>query len=201
MPSNPQYPTTPTAPLSSPFAAILSAVMVRLAAGLRIDPAFVQPVATDDYKVTIDESLFAYVRVFGIGEPRDPALSFENAGAGRLGRPVGRRIRVYLWSRVGEDIYGSDQITLMGADPTQTVATPPTSPGQFVYEEVAFTTLDDWLPTNANGEPLTVGPLHPLPSEGSPPLRKPTDDAGLVWSALDFEVCYILAINPTEPAA
>ena len=192
-------PGTPLAPFSSPFAAILDAVLARVAASLGIPPAYVQPVASDEYKVTIAEPLFAYLRVFGVQEPRDPALSFENSGAGRLSRPIARRIRVYVWTRSGEDLYAEDSIALMGQDPTQTVDTPPEMPGQFAAEEMVFNALDDFLPTSDAGVPLTVGPLHPLPAEGAPPLRKAENGEGLVWSAVDVEVVYIISITPDEP--
>lgn len=199
MPPPVSGPGTPLAPFSSPFAAILNAVLTRVSESLNIPAAYVQPVATDEYKVTIAEPLFAYLRVFGVAEPRDPAMSFENAGAGRLFRPIARRIRVYVWTRSGEDVVGEDSIALMGQDPDQTVDTPPEMPGQFAAEELVFNALDDFLPVSDAGEPLSIGPLHPLPTEGTPPLRKAENGEGLVWSAIDFEAVYCLSINPQEP--
>ena len=186
------------APFSSPFAAILAKVVARVASALGVDVAFVTPVANDRYKVTVSETVFAYVQAFGVGSPRDPALSFENAGAGNLGRPVARRIRVYVYTRAGFDVFGSDSTALLGASTGQTVETPPTYPGAFAAGEVVFSSLSDYTPV-ASGRSLTLGPLHPLDTQGGPPERKAEDDAGLVREMLDFEAVYVLSVVKTEP--
>lgn len=178
---------------SSPFAAVLAATVSRLASALGVSPAFVQPVAADDYRVTEAEPLFAYVRVYG---PR-PAT---DAGAGRLGRLVERRLRVYLYTRTGEDVYGTDPVALQGADADRPAPDHPPTPGHLVCEEVVYDALDDWIPAGPAGYALTVEPLHALDSAAGPPERDPENEAGLVRSALDFSATYVLAIDRTEPA-
>lgn len=197
----PPTPVPPT-PGAYPFAAITWVVKQRLALLLGISTDWVMAVANDKYKVTIDEPMFCYLQFFGVSQPRDPALEFTNSGAGRLSIPVARRMRVYLYTRTGEDIYGSDDIALFGQNPSQTVDTPPTLPGHFVAEEMVFNSLLNFIPLSgdATPEPLTLTPLHPLDASEEP-QRPPEDEQGLLRSCLDFEICYLLAIDPTDPAA
>lgn len=176
----------------------MAKVVARVASALGVDVAFVTPVANDRYKVTVSETVFAYVQAFGVGSPRDPALSFENAGAGNLGRFVARRIRVYVYTRAGFDVFGSDSTALLGASSGQTVETPPTYPGAFAAGEVVFSSLSDYTPV-AGGRSLTISPLHPLDTQGGPPERRAEDDAGLVREMLDFECVYLCSIVKTEP--
>lgn len=186
----------------TPFAAIAVAIRTRLATVLSLDPSFVLPVANADYKVTIAEPFFLYVQFFPMRSPRDPALDFENAGAGNLFRPVARVMRCYVYSRTGEDSYGEDTVALFGRDPAQTADTPVTPPGQFALEEVTFGALSDWTPLgvddNNNPYALTIGPVHPIDASEYP-QRKKEDDAGLIRSCLDWEIVYTVPLSPTEP--
>ncbi len=195
-------PPTPVPPTSggNPFASIAVAIINRLSTALSLDPSFIQPVASDNYPITVDEPFFLVVRFYTITKPRDPALDFENSGAGRLNRPVARRMRVYIYSRTGEDVTGTDTVALFGYDPSQTIDTPSVRPGQFAAEETVLNCLDDWLPVSGDTVPLplTLGPLHVLDSSEEP-QRKPENDAGLVRSCLDFEIVWVSAISPTDP--
>lgn len=190
-----------------PFAAIGRAIRARLVERLStedapITPDYVIPVANDDYSITVAEPFFLYLRFFGVRSPRDPALSYENAGAGNRFRPVARVMRVYVYTRTGEDSYGEDTIALFGYDPSQTEDTPPTPPGQFAMEERVFAALSDWTPTQEDEDenlmPMTIGPLHPIEASEYPE-RKKENDAGLVRSCLDFEIVYTMPLDPTEP--
>ncbi len=190
-------PLPPT--VQSPFAAIAYAIRNQLSASLGLDIAYIHSVANANYKVTEVEPMFAYVQYMGVAKPRDAGLDFTNAGAGRLWTPVARRVRVYLYTRSGGDVYGTDDLALFGADPTQTYDTPPVYPGHFVAEEVVYNSLLNWLPLNADDEPLTIGPLHPLDASEYP-QRAAEDEEGLLRSCLDFEVVYTLAVDPTDSA-
>lgn len=186
---------------SKPFAAILNAVVNQVAAALGISTDFIRPVASDEYAVTEAEDLFAYLRPYAPYPCDGNGNALPNGGAGRLSRMVARRIRVYVWTRSGVDTYGGDEIALMGADPSQTVNTPPEMPGQFAAEDILLNALDDFMPVTTTNPVtgLTIGPVHWVPSEGGPPLRKAKNEEGLVWSALDFQLVYIQSQNTTEP--
>lgn len=181
------------APQSSPFAAILAAVVSRVATSLRIDPNFVLPVASDDYRVTVAEPLFVYVRPYG-------PQPFTDAGAGRLARTVNRRLRFYLYSRSGEDVTGSDAVALMGQNPEQAAYPYFTMPGHLVFEEALYNSIDDFQCIDVSGNAMTIGPLHVLDSASGPPVRKPENDEGLIRSEIDVQIVYVLPIDPTEPA-
>lgn len=188
-------------PGAYPFAQIANDILTRLSTQLGLDRAYIHTVANDRYKVAEVEPMFAYVMFLTVGKPRDPGLDFTNAGAGRMFRPAARRMRVYLYTRSGADLYGTDDVALFGADPTQTYETPPVYPGHLVAEEVVFGALDDYLPTvtvEDAQEPMTIGPLHVLDSSEYP-QRAPEADEGLIRSCLDFEIVYALCIDPTEP--
>ncbi len=195
-------PPTPVPPTAggNPFASIAVAIINRLSTALSLDPSFIQVVANDKYKITVDEPFFLVCQFFTITKPRDPGLDFVDSGAGRLNRPVARRIRVYIYSRSGEDTYGTDNVALFGYDPSQTIDTPSVRPGQFAAEETVQNCLDDWQPLSGDTVPLplTLGPLHILDSSEQP-QRTAEGDAGLIRSCLDFEVVYISPITPTDP--
>lgn len=191
-----------------PFALVAEAIVLRVAAALGTSTDWVRPVASDDYKVTETENLFAYVRFYG-PSPVDPTTGeyYPDDGSGRYRRVVGRRVRVYLYTRTAEDAYGGDEVALLGADGTtaQNVTTPPVMPGHFVAEELVMNALDDWTPvyfdeTAQRNKPYTVGPLHQIDDADGPPVRPPEEEAGLVRSHLDFQVCYKSAVQRTEPA-
>lgn len=183
-----------------PFAYIASGLVQRVATALGITIDFVRPVASDNYKVTETENLFAYLRFYE-PSPVDPSTGqgFGDYGAGRHSKIVGRRLRSYIYTRSGVDSYGGDEIALMGASATQTVETPPTMPGQFVAEELVLNALLDYTPASGTIS-LTVSPLQWLPAGGGPAERKPEDEEGLVRSSLDFQIVYCLAITNEEPA-
>lgn len=185
-----------------PFAQIFNNILARVAAGIGVSVDFVRPVASDEYDVTELEDLFAYVRPYK-PSPIDPTSGrpYGDYGAGRHARIVGRRFRVYVWTRSGVDTYGGDEIALGGEEATQTSLTPPAMPGQFVAEELLLNALDDYQPLNTAGTAaLTVGPVHWVDDGGGPPARKPRNEEGLVYSFLDFQVAYVLAIAGQEPS-
>lgn len=185
-----------------PFAQIANDIVTRLSTQLGLDRAYIHSVSTDRYKITEMEPMFLYVQFMTVGKPRDPGLDFTNAGAGRLFTPVGRRVRVYAYTRSGADVYGTDDVALCGADPTQTYDTPPTYPGHLVLEEVIYNALNNYLPTATVEDEqvaMTIGPLHPLDATEYP-QRAPDDDDGLIRSCLDFECVYFLCQDQTDPA-
>lgn len=199
----------PTLPLqSSPFAAALSAVVARLAASLQISPAFVRPVASDNYELVDAEPLMIFVRVYGM-RPSDGQGNYQpNMGAGRLARNVSRRLRCYIYTRSGQDTFGSDQFALTGSVPQAGQAYPNYSQvpslgfqdgGQLFAEELVMNALDDFCPLY-NGQNTCLNVVHWIDSSGGPPERKPEKDAGVIRSFLDFEVEYVLAQNPVDPS-
>jgi hypothetical protein len=183
---------------SSPFAAIAAAVKARLVLALGIDPAFVRVVANDRYKLSTTETFFVYLQIFGVTQPKDPALDYTDAGAGRLATPTARRMRVYIYTRSGQDQYGDDYVAMFGTDPTLTVDDDAVNPGQLLAEELTFNALSNFLPQASDGTPLTLGPLHPLDASEEP--QRKDNDAGFLRSCLDFEAVYISPISPTDPA-
>lgn len=188
-----------------PFALIAQQIVQRVALALGTTTDWVHLVANDDYKTIQTENLFSFVRPYGIG-PIDPTTGgyYPNDGSGRYRRVIGRRVRVYIYTRSGEDIYGTDTVALGGTDPAQNVTTPPTMPGHFVAEELVANALDDWTPTYTGTDlvvrPYTIGPLHLVDSDGGPPERPAENEQGLVRSHLDVQVCYRLPIQYVEPA-
>lgn len=200
---NPQPEPSPAdlAGASYPFAAIAANIIGRVAASLNIGLDFVFPVANDEYKITVSENLFAYIRFYG-PSPVDPRTGapFSDYGAGRRARVVGRRFRVYIYTRSGEDTFGDDTIALGGNNINQLVTDPPETPGQYVAEELVLNALDDYIPKGDDDICLTIGPVHWLDGDGGPAQRKPENDAGLLRSSLDFQAVYVLAIQATEPA-
>lgn len=190
-----------------PFARIARAFVLRVASAINspVDddsglPVFVHPVATDRYKVTETENLFVYCVFYG-PQPCDATTGapLNDSGGGRHARFVSRRVRCYIYTRSGEDVYGTDDIALMGTDPEQTVETPPTIPGQWIAEEAILNALDDWQPV-IGSRPMTLSPVHWVDPGGGPAERAPEQDDGLIRSFLDFQMIYQLAITNVEPA-
>lgn len=190
--------TPPVNPFATPFPMIANKVIDRLADILNLDKAWVRPVANDHYKVTTDEPFFVYVQFFTVGQPRDPALDYTDSGAGRLATPVGRRMRVYVYTRSAEDSVGGDEIALWGTDPTAIYNMDPVTAGHLLREEQVYNALINWMPLTDGGEPLCLSPVHPLDASEFPE-RPAEDEAGLLRSCLDFELVYVLTINTAEP--
>lgn len=184
---------------ATPFSYIAQQVVARVASAVGIGTEFVRPVAADDYKVTEAENLFVYLRFYQ-PSPVDArtGASFADQGAGRHLRVVGRRLRSYIYTRSGVDVYGGDEIALMGHNPSGTVESP-SVPGQWLAEELVLNALDDYMV--ASGErPLTLGPIHWVDPGGGPAERKPENEEGLVRSHLDFQIVYVETLQNTEPA-
>lgn len=202
---SPPPPPSPAVAGTMPYALIERNIVTRVALALGMSTAFVRPVANDDYELTEFENLFAFIRSYG-PSPVDATTgaSFAGEGSGRWRTVVGRRVRIYIYTRSGIDSPGGDEIALQGSDPTQLVTTPPTMPGHFSLEEVVLNALHNWVITYVdvlgNTRPLTSGPLHWIDSAGGPPERKKENEVGLVRSHLDFQVMYELAVQKVEPA-
>lgn len=205
------------APGSSPFALIRSAIVNRVATAINsyiptdpithlpLAPAWVRPVANDDYEVTATENWFACIRTYG-PSPIDAKTGayLSEQGAGRLSVNVSRRIRVYLYSRAGMDIVGGDEVSLGGLNNSQTINSA-SWPGVDILEELVLNALINWVPifTDPNTmivTPLTLGPVHWLDSPDGPAVRPPENEVGLLRSHLDFGVTYILTANQGDPA-
>lgn len=191
-------PTVP--PQSSPFAAILSAVLARLVSSLGINAAFVVPVASDDYVLTELEDFFLRVHVQK-PRPVNPGDggTLINQGAGRVALDVSRYLRVYAYSRQGLDTTAGDPIALMGSDPSANHAGTPAVVGHLLFEERILNSLHHFAPLDADGVCLSVGPVR-WTDQNDAPERKPEDDEGVLRSYLDFEVVYVTAIDTSEPA-
>lgn len=204
-PVSPVPPPDPTAATDTPFANISARIVARVAAALGTTTDWVRPAANDDYVLTEFENLFAVIRAYG-PSPVDPTTgaSYPNDGAGRYRRVVGRRVRIYIYTRSGVDTPGGDEVALQGADSAQVVTTPPTMPGQYVAEESVLNALDDWTPTYVDAlsvtRPVTIGPVHWVDSADGPPERRAEDEDGIVRSHLDFQVVYTLSVQKVDPA-
>lgn len=194
---HPPPPFTPPAPQSSPFAAILYAVLSRLSEQTGIDAAYIRPVASDRYVVTVTEPMFLYIRPYG-PQPQDgQGHPLADGGAGRLARDIGRRIRIYIYTRSGVDTYSADNFALLGNDPSRLYSDSGV-PGQFAAEELVLNAIDDWMPLGSDGGALCLSPLRWMTDDG-PAEREPEEEEGLIRSYLDFEISYVAAISPTEP--
>lgn len=191
-------PVVPSISGASPFAAIASSIRARVMSVMNL-PFALCPIAMNDrYKLTITDSVFVVMRIYGVTKPRDPALDYVDSGAGRLARPVARRVRFYVYVRQQVDSYGDDTVALFGSDPSIPATTGSDVPAQLLAEEMMFNGLDSFLPQDSIGTPLTLGPLHVLDASEEP-QRDVAMDAGFARSCLDFESCYISAIAPTDP--
>lgn len=190
----------PIAPQSSPFAQILSAVIDRLASKLGLDPAFVVPVASDDYVLDTLEDFFLRVRVYK-PRPVNPGSGgvLVNQGAGRLALDVSRFIRVYCYTRQSVDVSGTDNVALMGSEPSANYSQNPTVFGQFLREEMILNCLHHFAPLDGGGVCLSIGPIR-WTDQNEAPERKPEDGEGVVRSCFDFDVTYVAAIDSTETA-
>ncbi len=202
---------------SVPFPLIRVAVLNRLVLALNLQsPLWVRAVANDDYEITNSENVFAYLRTYGPSPINArTGAPFPDQGAGRLARTVGRRMRVYLYTRSGQDIVGGDEIALDGiiqsinnqdvGGPAQTINNA-YWPGQDIFEDIVLNALDEWQPIYTDSQtqvtiPLTLGTLHWLDSSDGPAERPKENEVGLVRSYLDFQAVYLLATNRDDPAA
>lgn len=181
--TNPVYP-----PESVPFSEIAATIRPRLASYCGINEGWVRPVANDKYEVTVTEQFFLYYQFFGIE-------AFGDTGGGRLNPWAYRLLRVYVYTRSGVDLYGTDEVALQGVDPDD----PDMPVGQFQAEELVIGALFNWMPKNNLNGALCLEPLHPW--QGSTPaVRKAEDSEGLIRTNLDFQIKYGLAIDKTDPA-
>lgn len=183
---NPQYP-----PESNPFAVIAQTFRPRLASYCGIDMAYVFPVANDSYALSTQEPFFLYYQFFGIE-------AFGDTGGGRLNPWATRRLRVYIYTRCGVDMYSTDEVALQGkySNPPITTANPPL--GHFAAEELVMGALFNWMPLSARNVALCLEPVHPASGSG-PAIRKAENEAGLLRSNLDFEVKFGLALDYRNP--
>lgn len=199
-------PLGPLPSQSSPFAALLAAIVARLTSVLQVDPSFIRPVASDNYKAVDLEALAVYVRVYG-PKPTDGQGNYQpNMGAGRLARVVSRRFRCYIYTRSALDAFGSDQFAIEGTNPAADYTTYQTtgfaSNGQIYAEELVLNALDNWCPVgkSSNGSltNLCLNVIHWVDSADGPPEREPEKDDEVIRSHCDFEVEYVLAQNPVD---
>jgi hypothetical protein len=194
----------PQAPSSYPFARIAITFRARLAGSLGIPQDYVRLVANDRYAVTQTEPVFCYYQFFGPSPPRDRGLDFYSPGAGRLFSPVGRRLRVYVYTRENVDVVGGDEVALTGwSDTPDAGAT--SFPGHYLAEEKILNALLNWMPTvprASEGQsvtaPLLLTPVHLADGDG-PPERRAEDSEGLVRSYQDYEVVYVAPIDAADP--
>lgn len=183
---------------SSPFAAIIDAILSRITSVLGIDPAFVALVTTDEYVLTELEPVNVRVQVFP-PRPVNPhdGGDLVNQGAGRLALDVARFVRVYIHTRSGVDVAESDNAGLMGGDPNAIVtdtATPVS--GHFWFEEAVLNGLHHHFPT-LSGSFVMIGPIR-WTTDNDAPTRKVEDGEGVITSMLDFQAVYVASINTTE---
>lgn len=186
---------------SSPFAAIINAILSRISSILAIDPAFVTLVTTDEYVLTELEPVNVRVQVFP-PRPVNPhdGGDLVNQGAGRLALDVARFVRVYLHSRSGVDVSESDNAGLMGGHPNAVVTdTPDALTGHFWYEEAVLNSLHHFFPT-LSGSFVMIGPIR-WSSDNDAPSRKVEDGDGVITSMLDFDLTYCGSITIADPAA
>jgi hypothetical protein len=161
---------------SATFSDIAEAIVAQIVLVSGLDPAYVNIVATDNYKIADFDSQFIYVRAYGI-QP------WTDYGAGRRVRRCKRFIKVFIHTRNNSDRYGDDSIAALA---------------HFALEESVMDGLDEFVPEDEDGVALVVEPLHPL-DDTSGPSREDIDDQGIVTSALSFEVQYVLRNNTPQP--
>jgi hypothetical protein len=155
---------------------ILEAIRLRVVEATEVDTHFVRLVANDNYRYSEEEDLIA-IRPLG-------PTPYTDAGGGRYSRPVSRIIRIYIHKRSSLDYVGSDsQVVGLLCD----------------REDEVFDWLDDWFPTNADDEVMTIEPLHPVDSSAGPPTRQDLNDIGETFSRIDFEVRYLLSNDQDVP--
>lgn len=155
---------------------ILLALQSRLVSVLGLDQQYVRIAASDAYKVSYEQTMVVI-------RPMSPQ-PYTDAGAGRRARPVSRVLRIYIHHRSSLDFVGDDSIAV---------------PALCDIEDQVYDAMDDyWLLDDSQTVPLTIEPLHPLPSSGEP-TRQPDNDIGETLSRLDFEVRYLLVNNTPAP--
>lgn len=160
------------------IASIANAIKNRIVSETGIDEAYVRLVASDDYDFRIPDEKAVYLRVFGM-------KPFTDAGQGRAAMPVTRLIRLYIYRRNSSlDAVGHDDIGLTDDDY-----------GIFGFEEEVANCLVEFWPRDADGNELTIEPLHPLDSSSGPPLREAEGDIGFLRESLLYEIRYTLRID------
>lgn len=167
---------------SSRFSAIALSIQSRLSSVCGLDASYVRIAANDNWSVDFSERGLV-LRFWG-------PSPFVDAGAGRRARWAKRLLRVYCYSRSSLDKFSDNSIALFG------------DLGHSDLEEDVIDALDDWWPRSGleegDGWPLTIEPIHPLDSGSGPPERKAEEDVGLVRSALNFEIVYLLPNNTPD---
>ena len=104
--------------------------------------------------------------------------------SGRVDRRVRRRLSVIVRTLLRVDPVDSDAQFLTDA-----------ANGHYALEEAVWNILDTFLPIDANNNALCFEPIHPLPTTEA---RRDRKNAGWGWSACDFEVPYILALDQSR---
>lgn len=161
---------------SYPEAEILEAIRQQVVDVVGLNDAYVRVVANPDYQVTQEERLIA---ILPFGRRPEP-----NAGAGRRARPSSRTIRVFMHFRENTDFAGDDRVLISEA---------------FDFEDRVIDALDDFWPVNADEEPLTIEPLHIIPSAAGELNRQAINDVGLCRCWVDFEYRSLLLNNTPQP--
>lgn len=160
---------------STRFAAVLLAVADRLRAQLRLDPSMVRVTKRGGYGVAFAGE--AHYRVRSVR-----GSLFADAGAGHWGTPITRVLAVDVWVRSGIDAAGEDEVALTEEDY-----------GSYDREEeVAIALLEPWVPLNADSEPLTIEPLHPVAEIEDADAPEDDRSRGYLVSTLYFEAKYVL---------
>jgi hypothetical protein len=159
------------------FYDILLSIRRRLVAGLELDETKVRLTASDQYRYDFEGTDIA-IRPLGPNP-------FTDAGGGRRARPEKRTVRIYINKRSSLDEVGSDETVL-----SELIA----------LENSVNDLLDDWWPRDEDDTlNLTIEPLHPTDATSGLPVRQPTDDVGMVFSVLAYEVVYLRPNNTPQP--
>jgi hypothetical protein len=142
----------------------IEAIRQQLVKVVGLDSDYVRLVATPDYQVTQEERMLC---LLPFGRRPDP-----NAGAGRRARPSSRTLRVYMHFRDSTDFAGDDRLLIQEV---------------FDFEDSVIDALDDFWPLDDDDNPLTIEPLHILPSPSGEITRQAINDIGMCRCWVDFE--------------
>ncbi len=155
---------------------IIEAIRQQLVNVLELDEAYIRIVASPDYQVTQEQRM---VCLLPFGRRPDP-----NAGAGRRARPSSRTVRVFMHFRDSVDFAGDDRLLIQEV---------------FDFEDQVIDALDDFWPKDEDDNPLTIEPLHILPSAAGEINRAPINDIGLSRCWIDFEYRSLLFNSNPQP--